>query len=302
MRTGRLMPIVTPHAHAVTLGGVHCAGPAETSAAIEAALAASRSWGRRSPDERTTPFLRAADLLERSPWRERLVAATMLELSKTAVQAEGDVIAETADLIRAGVANFQAVGDVQPISTDGARNHLDYRPLEGFVFAVSPFNYASMNHLALGPALLGNVVVWKPAEATALVSHLMLSLLREAGLPDGVINLVHGDGAEIGASRPRSPRPRRGALHGLDGHVPPSLPQRGRERRPLPRLSAGGGGDRGQGIRARARLGRPRCPRGCGRRRGLRLPGPEMLGREPLYLPRSCGRGSASGWWRVRNA
>ncbi len=121
----------------------------------------------------------------------------MLELSKTAAQAEGDVIAETADLIRANVANTRAVADVQPASPDGVRNRLDYRPLEGFVLAVSPFNYASMNHLALGPALLGNVVVWKPAEATALVSHLMLSLLREAGLPDGVINLVHGDGAEI---------------------------------------------------------------------------------------------------------
>ena len=101
-------------------------------------------------------------------------------------------------MIRANVANFLAVADVQPTSPDGVRNHLDYRPLEGFVLAVSPFNYASMNHLALGPALLGNVVVWKPAEATALVSHLMLSLLREAGLPDGVINLVQGDGAEIG--------------------------------------------------------------------------------------------------------
>jgi 1-pyrroline-5-carboxylate dehydrogenase len=198
VRTGRWMPVVTPHAHAVTLGRVHCAGPAETTTAIEAALAASGAWGRRSPEERTAPFVRAADLLERSPWRERLVAATMLALSKTALQAEGDVIAESADMIRAGVANFLAVADVQPDSPDGVRNHLDYRPLEGFVFAVSPFNYASMNHLALGPALLGNVVVWKPAEATALVSHLMLSLLRAAGLPDGVINLVHGDGAEIG--------------------------------------------------------------------------------------------------------
>jgi 1-pyrroline-5-carboxylate dehydrogenase len=198
VRTERLMPVVTPHAHAVTLGQVHRAGPAETTAAIEAALAASSSWGRLTPEERTTPFLRAADLLQQSPWRERLVAATMLELSKTLVQAEGDVIAETADLIRANVANFLAVADVQPSSSDGVRNHQDYRPLEGFVLAVSPFNYASMNHLALGPALLGNVVVWKPAEATALVSHLMLSLLREAGLPDRVINLVHGDGAEIG--------------------------------------------------------------------------------------------------------
>jgi 1-pyrroline-5-carboxylate dehydrogenase len=198
VRTGREMRVVSPHAHATTLGQVHRAGPAETTRAIEAALAASGSWGRLAPEERTAPFLRAADLLEQSPWRERLLAATMLELSKTAAQADGDVIAETAELIRANAANLRAVAEVQPHSPDGVRNHLDYRPLEGFVLAVSPFNYASMNHLALGPALLGNVVVWKPAETTALVSHLMLALLRETGLPDGVINLVHGVGAEIG--------------------------------------------------------------------------------------------------------
>ena len=198
-RTGRLLPISTPHEHAVALGQVHRAGGRETTAAIDAALAASRAWGRSSPEERTAPFLRAMDLLEQSPWRERLVAATMLELSKTRAQAEGDVVAETADMVRAGVANFHDVAAVQPTSPSGVVNELDYRPLEGFVLAVSPFNYASMNHLALGPALLGNVVVWKPAEATSLVSHLMLALLREAGLPDGVINLVHGDGAEIGA-------------------------------------------------------------------------------------------------------
>ena len=198
VRTADLMPVVTPHAHAVTLGQVHRAGPAQTRTAIDAALAAAPAWARFSPEERTTPFLRAMDLLERSPWRERLVAATMLELSKTRGQAEGDVIAETADMVRAGVANFLDVAAVQPTSPVGVGNRLDYRPLEGFVFAVSPFNYASMNHLALGPALLGNVVVWKPAEATSLVSHLMLALLRDAGLPDGVINLVHGDGASIG--------------------------------------------------------------------------------------------------------
>ena len=219
VRTERLMPVVTPHAHAFTLGQVHRAGPAETIAAIEAALAASSSWGRLTPEERTTPFLRAADLLQQSPWRERLVAATMLELSKTLVQAEGDVIAETADLIRANVANFLTVSAMQPMSADGVRNHLDYRPLEGFVLAISPFNYASMSHLALGPALLGNVVVWKPAETTALVSHLMMSLLREAGLPNGVINLVHGDGAEIGEVALAHRDLCRGALLGLDRHV-----------------------------------------------------------------------------------
>ncbi|HEY0240377.1 MAG TPA: aldehyde dehydrogenase family protein, partial [Friedmanniella sp.] len=106
VRTGRLMPVVTPHAHTTVLGQVHRAGPDQTTAAIDAALAASRTWGRLSPGERTAPFLRAMELLEQGPWRERLVAATMLELSKTRSQAEGDVVAETADLVRAGVANF----------------------------------------------------------------------------------------------------------------------------------------------------------------------------------------------------
>ena len=198
VRTGRLVPIVTPHAHKVQLGSVHWAGAAETQRAIDAALAASTWWGRLPWEERAAPFLRAADMLEHGPWRDKLNAATMLELSKTTYQADIDAACETLDFIRANVKNMLDMYDVQPSSRPGEWNSAEYRPLEGFVFAVTPFNFTCMNNLAFGPAVLGNTVVWKPAESASLVAHLSLQLLREAGLPDGVINVVYGDGAEIG--------------------------------------------------------------------------------------------------------
>jgi 1-pyrroline-5-carboxylate dehydrogenase len=178
---------------------VHYAGEAETSRAIDAALAAAAWWGRLPWEQRAEPFLRAADMLEYGPWRDRLNAATMLELSKTTYQADIDAACETVDFIRANVKNMLDMYEVQPGSMPGMWNQAEYRPLEGFVFAVSPFNFTCMNNLAFGPAVLGNTVVWKPAESASLVMHLSLELLREAGLPDGVINVVYGDGPEIGA-------------------------------------------------------------------------------------------------------
>ncbi len=198
VRTGRTAPIVTPHAHKVQLGEVHYAGATETQRAIDAALAASTWWGRLSWEERVAPFLRAADMLEHGPWRAKLNAATMLELSKTTYQADIDAACETLDFIRANVKNMLDMYEVQPTSRPGEWNSAEYRPLEGFVFAVTPFNFTCMNNLAFGPAVLGNTVVWKPAESASLVAHLSMELLREAGLPDGVINIVYGDGAEIG--------------------------------------------------------------------------------------------------------
>jgi 1-pyrroline-5-carboxylate dehydrogenase len=197
--TGRTQPVVTPHEHSARLGQFHHAGRAEASAAIDAAAAASQWWGRLPWEQRAAPFLRAADLLEHGPWRDRLNAATMLELSKTTYQADIDAACETIDFIRFNVKNMLAMYDVQPGSLPGMWNQAEYRPLEGFVFAVTPFNFTCMNNLAFGPALLGNTVVWKPAESASLVAHLSMQLLREAGLPDGVVNLVYGDGAEIGA-------------------------------------------------------------------------------------------------------
>ncbi len=198
VRTARQVPIVTPHEHKVQLGNVHWAGATETQQAIDAALAASTWWGRLPWEDRVAPFLRAADMLEHGPWRDKLNAATMLELSKTTYQADIDAACETLDFIRANVKNMLAMYDVQPTSRPGEWNSAEYRPLEGFVFAVTPFNFTCMNNLAFGPAVLGNTVVWKPAESASLVAHLSLQLLREAGLPDGVVNVVYGDGAQIG--------------------------------------------------------------------------------------------------------
>jgi 1-pyrroline-5-carboxylate dehydrogenase len=198
VRTGRTVPVVTPHDHATRIGQVHHASAAEVTGAIEAALTASRWWARLPWEERAAPFLRAADMLEYGPWRDRLNAATMLELSKTTYQADIDAVCETVDFIRANVKNMLDMYDVQPGSLPGAWNQVEYRPLEGFVFAITPFNFTCMNNLAFGPAVLGNTVVWKPAESASLVAHLSMQLLREAGLPDGVINVVYGTGPEVG--------------------------------------------------------------------------------------------------------
>jgi 1-pyrroline-5-carboxylate dehydrogenase len=199
VRTGRQVPVVTPHEHKRQLGQVHWAGASETQQAIDAALAAARWWGRLPWEERAAPFLRAADLLEYGPWRDRLNAATMLELSKTTYQADIDAACETIDFLRANVKNMLDMYRVQPGSRPGEWNSAEYRPLEGFVFAVTPFNFTCMNNLAFAPAVLGNTVVWKPAESASLVAHLSMQLLREAGLPAGVINVVYGAGPEIGS-------------------------------------------------------------------------------------------------------
>ena len=199
VRTGRTAPIRSPHDHDLRLGQVHRGGPTEMAAAIDAALAAARWWGALPWEERVAPFLRAADMLEYGPWRDRLNAATMLELSKTSYQADIDAACETIDFLRANVANMLAMYEVQPGSLPGMWNQTEYRPLEGFVYAVTPFNFTCMNNLAFAPAILGDVVVWKPATDASLVAHLSLELLREAGLPDGVINIVYGEGSEIGS-------------------------------------------------------------------------------------------------------
>jgi len=196
--TGRTMPIVVPHDHAVQLGRVHHASAEQVDQAITSATAAAQWWPRLEWEERAAPFARAADMLEAGPWRDRLVAAAMLELSKTWREADGDAAAETIDLARANIKNMLAMYAEQPFSPPGIRNHVEYRPLEGFVFAVSPFNFVSTSNLAFGPALLGNTVVWKPAENASLGAHLAMALLREAGLPDGVVNVVYGPGREIG--------------------------------------------------------------------------------------------------------
>lgn len=204
VRTGRTAAIRVPHDHKQHLGEMDIAGPSEVQAAIDASLDASRWWGALPWEERVAPFLKAADMLEHGPWRAKLNAATMLELSKTTYQADIDAACETVDFIRANVKNMIDMYDTQPGSQAGAWNRVEYRPLEGFVFAVTPFNFTCMNNLAFGPAVLGNTVVWKPAESASLVAHLSLQLLREAGLPEGVINVVYGSGPELGPTAMQS--------------------------------------------------------------------------------------------------
>jgi 1-pyrroline-5-carboxylate dehydrogenase len=205
VETAESFAVVEPHAHARQLARVARAGPPEVERAIAAAGAAHPDWSAASWEERATVFLRAADLLA-GPWRARLNAATMLGQSKTAHQAEIDAACELIDFWRFNVEFAQRIYDEQPLSPEGVRNELDYRPLEGFVFAVTPFNFTAIaGNLPTSAALMGNTVVWKPASTAAYAAHFLMELLEEAGLPPGVINLVFGDGATIGNAALASP-------------------------------------------------------------------------------------------------
>jgi 1-pyrroline-5-carboxylate dehydrogenase len=187
--------VVAPHRRELVLADVQAAGPGHVREAIDAALAAAPAWRAMPWEERAGIFLRAADLLA-GPWRDTLNAATILGQSKSVYQAEIDAACELIDFWRFNVAFAAQLYAEQPVSAKGVWNRMDYRPLEGFVLALTPFNFTSIAaNLPTAPALMGNVVVWKPSEKSALAAHWAMELLRAAGLPDGVINLVHGDGA-----------------------------------------------------------------------------------------------------------
>jgi 1-pyrroline-5-carboxylate dehydrogenase len=197
LRTGRLEPAIMPHRHAHVLADAHLANASEVNQAIEAALRAAEDWGRASWTDRAAVFLKAADLLS-GPWRARLNAATMLGQSKTAHQAEIDSAAELADFWRFNARFMLELYAHQPASAPGSWNRVDYRPLEGFVFAASPFNFTAIaGNLPGAPALMGNTVVWKPSASAKYSAHFLMQLLQEAGLPEGVINLVYGKAAEV---------------------------------------------------------------------------------------------------------
>ena len=198
VRTGKTAPTVMPHRKEHVLADVHQGGPAEVERAIKAAADAWHDWSRTPWEERAAVFLRAAELLS-GPWRATLNAATMLNQSKTAHQAEIDAACELIDFWRFNVEFMTRIYEEQPISSQGVWNRMEYRPLEGFVFAVSPFNFTSIGgNLSTSPALMGDTVIWKPASTAALSAYYTMRLLQEAGLPDGVINLVYGPGAAIG--------------------------------------------------------------------------------------------------------
>ena len=198
VRTGDTVEAVMPHRKEHALADVHQAGPDEVERAIKASADAWHDWSRTPWEERAAVFLRAAELLA-GPWRTTMVAATMLNQSKTAHQAEIDAAAELIDFFRFNVEFMTRVYSEQPVSSPGVWNRLEYRPLEGFVFAVSPFNFTAIGgNLTSSPALMGNTVVWKPASTAALSAYYTMRLFQEAGLPDGVVNLVYGRGSAVG--------------------------------------------------------------------------------------------------------
>ena len=186
-----------PHEHERVLANVYHADQHTVQAAIDAALAAQREWASWSLQERSAVFLKAADLLA-GPWRARLNAATMLGQSKTVVQAEIDSACELIDFLRFNVQFANDIAANQPMSSSGVRNAMEYRPLEGFVYAVTPFNFTAIGgNLAVAPALMGNTVLWKPAATAALSNFMFMELLEAAGLPKGVINFVPGDPVDV---------------------------------------------------------------------------------------------------------
>jgi 1-pyrroline-5-carboxylate dehydrogenase len=198
VRTGKLGTMVMPHNHAHRLGSFHKAGADEVHAAIEAAEAARPEWDAMPWQDRAGIFLRAAEMLA-STHRDTINAATMLNQSKTAYQAEIDAACELIDFYRFNVGFAQELYEAQPQSSPGCWNRLEHRPLDGFVFAVTPFNFTSIaGNLPTAPALLGNTCVWKPASTSVYSNWFVMQLLMEAGLPPGVINFVPGSGSQVG--------------------------------------------------------------------------------------------------------
>jgi 1-pyrroline-5-carboxylate dehydrogenase len=196
-RTGDTASVVMPHAHRQVLGTWHKATPELVQEAIAATAAAREDWSRWAWEDRAAVFLRAAELLS-TTWRDTLNAATMLGQSKTAFQSEIDAACELIDFFRFNCAYAQDLYGEQPISEKGVWNQTDYRPLEGFVYAVSPFNFTAIGgNLSGAPALLGNTVIWKPAQTAMLSAYYVMKLLEAAGLPPGVINFVPGDPVPI---------------------------------------------------------------------------------------------------------
>jgi 1-pyrroline-5-carboxylate dehydrogenase len=198
VRTGEIFDALMPHDKSHVLAEVHKCGADEVEKAVAAAAGAWEDWHRLPWEERAAVFLRAAELLS-GPWRSTLVAATMLNQSKTAHQAEIDAACEVIDFFRFNVQFMVRIYEEQPISSKGVWNRMEYRPLEGFVFAISPFNFTAIGaNLSSSPAIMGNTVIWKPASTAAVSAYWTMKLFEEAGLPPGVINLVYGSGSQIG--------------------------------------------------------------------------------------------------------
>ena len=211
MGSGERKDVVQPHNHQHVLGQFANASDEDVAAAIDAARQAAPGWRELSYDDRAAIFLRAADLLS-GPWRSSLNAATMLGQSKSVQQAEIDSAAELIDFWRFNVHYGRRLLAEQPISGPGSWNRLEYRPLEGFVLVITPFNFTAIaGNLPTAPALMGNVVVWKPSHTQQLAAHYTMRVLEAAGLPPGVINMVTGSGQPV--SRVALPNPELAGIH-----------------------------------------------------------------------------------------
>jgi len=206
VKTGNLGKCVLPHDHGTVVGTYHKAGEKEVQEAIEASLMAHRQWAKMDWQDRASIFLRAADILA-GPWRSLLNAASMLCQSKNVFQAEVDAACEFIDFLRFNAFYAMQIYEQQPpISTTGTWNRLEYRPLEGFIFASTPFNFTSIaGNLPSAPAIMGNVALWKPASNATYSAYYLMKLFQEAGLPDGVINFIPGAGSKVGPIIMNSP-------------------------------------------------------------------------------------------------
>lgn len=198
VRTGRTADIVVPHENKKIIGRYHKAGPKEVEMAVQAAAEARRTWGRMPWHARAAVFLKAGELLA-TTWRQTLNAATMIGQSKNPYQAEIDSACELVDFYRFNTWFAEQIHDQQPLSPSGSWNYVDYRPLEGFVFAVTPFNFTSIaGNLPTAPAIMGNTVIWKPASSAVYSAYFLAKLWEAAGLPAGAINMLPGSGSEVG--------------------------------------------------------------------------------------------------------
>ncbi len=198
VRTGKLGKCIIPHNKETVIGRYHMAGEDEVAQAIEAALSARSEWEAMPWEHRASIFLKAAEMLS-GPYRSTINAATMLCQSKTAYQAEIDAACELIDMLKFNAYFLNEIYKEQPESTKDAWNRMEYRPLEGFVFAVTPFNFTSIaGNLPTSPAMAGNVVLWKPASSAVYSAYHVMTVLQKAGLPDGVINFIPGPGNVIG--------------------------------------------------------------------------------------------------------
>lgn len=198
VRTGNTAALTLPHEHGHSIGVYHKGEAQHVHAAIDAALAARKQWAATPWEHRAAIFLKAAELIS-TKYRYDINAATMLAQGKNAFQSEIDAVCELADFLRFNVQYMTEIYSQQPASSKGVWNRLEYRPLEGFVFALTPFNFTAIaGNLPSSPALMGNTVVWKPANSQIYSANLVMKIFREAGLPDGVINLVYVSGPVAG--------------------------------------------------------------------------------------------------------